>query len=258
MPIVRTLDDSVAVLSLELGRGNAIDHAFIDALGAALDETLREGARAVVLTGRGKVFCGGLDLPTICAYDRPALERFVDAFEGIFTRVLSFPRPVVAAVNGHALAGGAILAMAADHRIMAPGAFQFGVNEVMLGIPFPAAAFEITRRATPKTAAATVMMAGRRFSPEEAVAAGLVHRLAGERGVLADAVEEAKKFAAGGLDAVADTKADLLAPVLARIEATRAAKRARFVERWFAADAQARIGALREQLTRRPGSPAAE
>ena len=89
MPIVRTLDDSVAVLSLELGRGNAIDHAFIDALGAALDETARDGARAVVLTGRGKVFCGGLDLLTIHAYDRAELERFVDAFEGMFTRVLS-------------------------------------------------------------------------------------------------------------------------------------------------------------------------
>ena len=251
MPIVRTLDDGVAVLSLELGRGNAIDHAFIDALGAALDETARDGARAVVLTGRGKVFCGGLDLLTIHAYDRAELERFVDAFEGMFTRVLSFPRPVVAAVNGHALAGGCILAMAADYRIMAPGAFQIGVNEVMLGIPFPAAAFEVTRRATPKAAASVVMMQGRRFSPEEAVGAGIVHRLAGERGVVADAVEEAKRFAAGGLDAVADTKADLIAPVLARIEATRAAKRERFLTRWFAEDAQARIAALRAQLGKR-------
>ena len=251
MPIVRTLDDGVAVLSLELGRGNAIDHTFIDAIGTALDETLRTQARAVVLTGRGKVFCGGLDVLAICDYDRPTLELFLDAFEGMFRRVLAFKLPVVAAINGHALAGGCLLAMAADYRIMAPGAFQIGVNEVMLGIPFPAVAFELARRVTPDLAASTVLMQGRRFSPEEAVAAGLVHRLAGDRGVVAEAVEEARRFAAGGPDAVADTKADLVAPVLARIEATRAAKRERFVTRWFAPDAQTRIRALRDQLSRR-------
>ena len=251
MPIVRTLDDGIAVLSLELPRGNAIDPAFMDAFGAALDETRKEGARAVVITGRGKVFCGGLDLLAIGAYDRPTLEGFLDAFEAMFERILTYPHPVVAAVNGHAIAGGAILAMSADYRIMAPGAFQIGVNEVMLGIPSPAAAFEIVRRGTPDRSASTVLMQGRRFSPEEAVAAGIVHRLAGEGGVLADAIEEARRFSLGGVDAVADTKADLVAPVLARIEATRAARRERFLARWFAPEAQARVAALREQLGKR-------
>jgi enoyl-CoA hydratase len=251
MPIVRTLDDGIAVLSLELDRGNAINHAFIEALDAALDDTAREDARAVVLTGRGKVFCGGLDLLAIADYERPALEEFLDAFEAIFERVLTFPRPVIAAINGHALAGGCILGMAADYRVMAPGSFQIGVNEVMLGLPFPAAAFEIVRRSTPDLWASTVLMQGRRFSPEEAVAAGIVHRLAGDAGVVADAVAEARRFAAGGVDAVADTKADLIAPVLARIEATRASRRARFVTHWYAPEGRTRIGALRAHLEKR-------
>jgi enoyl-CoA hydratase len=251
MPITRTIDEGVTVLSLELGRGNAIDQAFIDALSAALDETERGGARAVVLTGQGRVFCGGLDLVTIYDFDRETMGRFVDAFEGLFQRVLSFPQPVVAAVNGHALAGGCILAMASDYRLMQPGPFQIGVNEVAIGIPFPAAAFEIARRATPEAAAARVILEGARLSPEEAVAAGIVHRLAGEQGVLADAVAAAQRFAAGGLEAVRYTKADLIAPVLSRIAASRAARRERFLDVWFSKEARSRIGALRESLVRR-------
>jgi enoyl-CoA hydratase len=254
MPITRTIDEGVTVLSLELGRGNAINHAFIDALKAALDETEREGARAVVLTASGRVFCGGLDLVTIYDYDREGMGRFVDAFDGMFERVFSFPRPVIAAINGHALAGGCVLAMAADYRLMQPGPFQIGVNEVAIGIAFPAVAFEITRQATPAAAAANVLLAGARLSPEEAVAAGIVHQLASAQGVVADAVAAAQRFAACGSEAVRHTKADLIAPVLARIEATRAARRERFLDLWFAKDARARIGALRESLVRKPKS----
>jgi enoyl-CoA hydratase len=253
MPITRTLEAGVALLTLDLGRGNAIDHPFIDALDAALDAALADGARAVVITGRGKVFCGGLDLVTIWEYDRAAMGRFVDAFDGLFRKVLAFPRPVVAAVNGHALAGGCILMMACDHRLAQPGTFQIGLNEVALGIPFPAAAFEVARRATPDAAASAVFLEGRRFTPEEALAAGIVHGLAAD--VVAAAVAQAQRFAAGGLDAVADTKADLIAPVLARIDATAAAQRERFLDRWFAPDARARVGALRAQLDKRVNRP---
>ncbi|APR76266.1 Enoyl-CoA hydratase [Minicystis rosea] len=249
MPIHRTLDDGVAVLGLDLGRGNAIDHPFVDALSEALDQTLEGGARAVVLTGRGKVFSSGLDLLTIHAYDRTAMSRFVDAFDGLFHKVLAFPRPVVAAVNGHALAGGCILAMAADVRVMAEGAFQIGVTEVALGLPFPAAAFEIVRRCTPSALAATVFLEGRRFSPGEALAAGIVDRVTDDP--VSMAKEQARRFAANAVEAVADTKADLVAPVIARIEATREARRERFLDRWFAPDAQARISALRERLVKK-------
>jgi enoyl-CoA hydratase len=251
MPITRFQDGDVAVLALDLGRGNAIGYPFIDAIHAALDEEERGDARAIVITGQGKIFCGGLDLVTIGDYDRAEAGAFVDAFERMFTRVLAFPRPVVAAINGHALAGGCILAMAADFRVASPGAYQIGLNEVAIGIPFPAAPYEIALRATPRAARAAVLLQGRRFSPEEAVAAGIAHRLAGERGVLVDAIEEARLFAVAAPGAVADTKAALVARALARIEATRAAKRERFLDRWFEPEARARIGAVRAQLQKR-------
>lgn len=251
MPITRTIESGVAVLTLDLGRGNAIDDAFMEAIASSLDAALSDGARAAVITGRGKVFCGGLDLVTIHAYDRERMGRYHDAFNAMFEKVLAFPRPVVAALNGHALAGGCILAMCADARVAQPGAYSIGLNEVAIGLSFPASAFEIARRATPDRSVASVFLEGKSFSPEEALAAGIVDRLAGDRGLVAEAVELAARLSSGGLEAIADTKADLIAPVVARIRATEAARRERFLDQWFSPDTRARIGALRERLTKK-------
>ena len=188
----RTLDAGVALLRLELGRGNAIDPAFLDALHAALDEASRAGARAVVLTGKGRVFCGGLDLVTLHAFDRPAMERFLVGFDGLFRRLFAFDRPTVAAVNGHALAGGCILAMACDRRVMAAGPYQIGVNEVQIGLPFPAAAHEIVRRATPAAARSLVMLQGARLSPERPTRWGSCTASRARAGAVAAAIEEAR------------------------------------------------------------------
>src|SRR5262249_32308120 len=153
-----------------------------------------------------------------------------------------------AAINGHAIAGGCVLAMACDTRVMADGPYQFGANEAQFGLPFPASALEILRHATPPLAVSAVLLQGRQFSPTEARDAGLLHRVAGEGGALPGAMEEARRFAAAAPEAVRAIKADLTAPVLARIDATRAARRARFLAHWFAPEAQARIGAVRDAL----------
>ena len=256
MPIPVTLDQGVALVRLENGRGNAIDFAIVDALHAAIDEVERTDARSVVVTAQGRVFCGGLDLLTAHAFDRPTLERFVLAFDGLFRRVFTSARPVVAAVNGHALAGGCILAMACDLRVISDGPYQIGVNEVQLGIPFPPATFEIARRATPAPARTAVLLQGKRLSPAEAHRAGLVHRLAPDGEAVAAAREEAALLASAGPDAVRAVKADLIAPALARIDASFAGPGRRASSMlWFSPEAQARIGALRDALAakQKPG-----
>jgi enoyl-CoA hydratase len=274
VPITRTTADGVALLTLDLGRGNAIDHPFIDALNAALDDVQRDDlVRALVLTGHGRAFCGGLDLLQSADFDRPALERYVDAFDGLFVRVAAFPIPVVAAVNGHAIAGGCILALAADYRIMDPGPYLIGINEVALGIPFPSGAFEISRARIPPQAWTEAFLEGRLYKPEDALRAGLVYALAhaaspiaaapataGEPpspgALLTEALAAARRLAAGGAAAVRATKADLIAPLLAAVEANRPSRRARFLDAWLGDDARARIGRVRDQLLRRK-APAA-
>jgi enoyl-CoA hydratase len=247
MPITKTLEGDIALLRMDFGRGNAISLPFIDAMHAALDEV--KDARAVVITGQGKVFSGGLDLPAIHAYDRAECGAFVDAFEGLFRRIYSFECPLVAAVNGHAIAGGYILAMSCDYRVVAEGNYLLGANEAQLGIPFPAAAHEIVYQATPVGLRGAVMLQGKRFSPAEALISGIVQRMAADP--VAAALEEARQFAAAGAEAVRDIKRDLVAPVLARIDATSKERRERFLDHWDAGEAKARIAKVMAELAAR-------
>jgi enoyl-CoA hydratase len=251
MPITHRLHEGIAVLTLELGQGNAINAAFIAALDGALDELSGPEVRALVVTGSGRAFCGGLDLLAADALDRPAIARFVEAFDALFLRVFSWPTPVVAAVNGHAIAGGAILAMAADVRVMASGPFGIGINEVLLGIPFPSAALEVARHALPRAAWPSAFLGGTRYSPEAAAAIGLVHHVVAPEAVVDEAIAHARALSAGGAAAVRRVKADLLAPTLERIEANRVVSQADFVEQWFAPEARARVGRLRDELLAR-------
>ncbi|MFC4943047.1 enoyl-CoA hydratase/isomerase family protein [Pseudonocardia sp. GCM10023141] len=247
MPVSCTVQGGIAVLGLEPGRGGAIGPAFLDALHTALDEVERADARAVVLTGRGRVFCGALDLAAVQDMDRAALDSVVDAVDTAFRRVFAFDRPTVAAINGHAIAGGCVLAMACDVRVMAEGQFRIGVNEVQFGLPLPATGFEILRHAVPSPLLSWLLLQGRQFAPAEAQRLGLVHQVAGERGPMADAMDEARAFATAGRSAVRALKRDLTAPVLDRIAATREARRARFLDHWFAAETQARLERFRQR-----------
>ncbi len=251
MPITTTYDGAVAVARMEMPRGNAIGLAFLDAIAAALDEVEASPARALVLTGHGKVFSTGLDLVEAYDFDRAALTTFVDRFDELFLRVFAFPKPLVAAVNGHAVAGGCILATAADWRVMAPGPFVTGVTEATLGIPFPIAAFEVVRWALPVATWNETFMEGRRWSPDDALKMGMVNALAGEAGVVADATERARALAAIEPDAARSIKLELKRDTLAAIASRKVETRARFVDAWFGPVAREKIGRVRDELLAR-------
>ncbi len=252
MPITMSAaGDGVWVVELAFPRGNAINDAFIEAVDAALDKARADGARAIVLTAPGRTFCSGLDLVEIYEYDRMVMARFVDAFDDFFARVFAFEVPIVAAIGGHAIAGGCVLAMAADYRIMASGARSIGLTEAALGVPLPAAVLEIARLAVPPQAWAEWLLEGRRFSPEEALRDGVVHRLCGETDVVAEAVAKAASLAKAAQGAVRAIKAGLRGPSLRRIAEARAETRAAFVDHIFSAEARARVGAVRAALMKK-------
>ena len=142
------------------GPANALDPALVARLGASLDEAERSG-RPLVLTGNDRFFSAGLDLAGL-PEDRDEMGAFVDAFDEFVRRLFLFPCPTVAAVNGHAVAGGAILATACDVRIGAAGSYRIGVSEVQLGVIFPGGRFrgvagghpgDAVRRSAPARAA---------------------------------------------------------------------------------------------------------
>jgi len=140
--------DGVAVVRLQTGRANAINPAFLEAANAALEKAT--GAGAVVLTGYDRYFCAGLDLVTLSDFSRGQMLAFMGQFDRLVLRLFTWPRPVVAAINGHAIAGGCALALACDVRIMARGEFRMGLNEIELGLPLPISALEVARASIPQ------------------------------------------------------------------------------------------------------------
>ncbi len=131
-------------------------------------------ARAVILTGTGRIFSAGVDLPRLIEGGVPYIREFLPALNAMLAAVFSYPKPVVAAINGHAIAGGCVLACAADRRLMAKDGGRIGVTELLVGVPFPAAAMEIMRHATAPQYFEHAIFSGATFTPEDAAMRGLV------------------------------------------------------------------------------------
>jgi enoyl-CoA hydratase len=245
-------DGPVATLRLDKPRGNAIDQPFVDDLAAACRELSDDaGVRAVLLASANpKIFCPGLDLVTLIGYDRATLQRFMLGFSDAVCALFGLSRPVVAAVNGHAVAGGCILALAADYRVLRRGA-QIGLNEVKVGVPLPRSIAILLKATAPAQALARIALLGRNFANEEAQAAGLADELAEADGFEAACRARVAEFLEKDARAIATTKAYLRAPVL---EAMRDGEREAigdWLDSWFSDATQARIRSTVESLARR-------
>ena len=245
-PYVVEMADEVAVARLQVGKANAMNPAFLEAANAALDRA--GGAGAVVLTGYDRFFCAGLDLVTLYEFGRDQLLTFMGQFDRLVLRLFTWPRPVVAAVNGRAIAGGCILALACDVRIMARGAWKAGLNEIELGLPLPTSAVEVARASILPGHLETMLYGGQLYGPEELEAKGVVDSLANLESVMIEALVVARHLAAKPALAFTEIKESLRRPFADRIEAAIRAATDRFVEAWFHSDARERIGEARKAL----------
>src|SRR5437588_607334 len=154
------------LLRMRAGKANAMGPAWLERMEALLDEALAARARALVITGYEAFFSAGLDLPTLDGLDDRAMGSFMSGFSRTMLRIFELPMPVVAAVNGHAIAGGCVLALQADVRIGAASDFRMGLNEVQLGIGLPAVVLEALRAQVPAASLLPIALEGRLFSPE--------------------------------------------------------------------------------------------
>src|SRR5262245_30217679 len=172
--ISTTKRDDVAILTLAHGKANLFDVEFSHAVADAFDACAKSSAKAAVVTASGSIFSGGVDLRRLLEGGRDYAETFLPALGRAFDAALAFPKPLVAAVNGHAIAGGCILACAADRRVMARGAGRIGVPELLVGVPFPTVALEIMRMTVPPPQLTTLIFTGETLVADRAVEVGLV------------------------------------------------------------------------------------
>jgi enoyl-CoA hydratase len=168
---------TIAVVRMTHGKANALDTTFLRALREAVSEAAGSDASGLILTGTGNIFSAGVDLIHLLAGGRAYLEEFLPEMSACFRELFVFPKPAIAAVNGHAVAGGCILACACDRRLMARGAFRIGVPELRVGVPFPMVPLDIVRFALPPHRAREAALLGRTYAPEAALEMGMVDEL---------------------------------------------------------------------------------
>jgi len=236
----------VALLRIESGKVNAIGPAFVAGLNGLLAGLGDAGAAVIV--GHGSAFSAGLDLPALIDLDQSAMRRFIDDFNAIMLRIFELPIPLVAAVNGHAIAGGCVLALQADLRIAADRESRIGLNEAQLGIGLPGVVLETLRAQVPASSLAPIAIEGRLFSPREALAHGLVHEVVAEADLLPAALDRAQKLASLPPAGVRQIKAALRRPVSALIRASAAAESDRWVSSWLEPTSQATLRAAVARL----------
>jgi len=221
------IKDGIAVLTMSHGKVNALDIEFCEALAARFKELAKSAeAKAVVLTGKGNVFSAGVNLIRLSAGGESYVRQFLPALHKFFDAVYFHPKPVVAAVNGHAIAGGCVLAACADRRIMARGQGRIGVTELLVGVPFPVLAFEAMRAAVPAQYLAEVIYSGATYETDAALQRGLIDDVAEPAELLEDAYAVAQELAALSPPAFAQSKMQIRQLAAERVKAGAASEKA--------------------------------
>lgn len=236
--IVREDQNDIAVLRLDHGKANALDLELAEALADAL-ERAAETSPAIVITGTGSIFSAGVDLFRVLDGGGVYIERFLPALNRCIVTLYELPRPTVAAVNGHAIAGGCILAAACDYRLMAEGKGRIGVPELLVGVPFPAAALNVLRSPLPPQHQREIILGGQTYAAADAAAKGLIDEVVPADELMRRAVARATRL--GSIDRVnfAETKRALNDAL--RGDPSIAERDREVVARWSAPESLERI-----------------
>ena len=228
-------EGNLAVIHMQYGKANVMDVEFCERLVQCFEDLRQAPSRALLLTGQGSIFSAGVDLRRVLDGGPAYLATFLPALCKAFETVFFFPQPVIAAVNGHAIAGGCILACAADYRVMAQHNGRIGVPELLVGVPFPTIALEILRFVAAPQFVQTLLYRGTLLAPTQAVESGLVDAVVAPEALLEHAREMAETLAQRPPAAFALTKQQLRTPIQQRLHAYGHAFDATMSDLWTSA-----------------------
>jgi enoyl-CoA hydratase len=194
--IERSTNGSVLTIRLAHGKVSAFDLELAEGLALAIAEAASSDARAVILTGTGSSLSAGVDLYRVIDGGAEYVDRFYPAMVKMFLELFAFPKPLVVAANGHAIAGGTILTLAGDYRLIAAGKARMGIPEMLVGVPFPPSVLAAIQFAVPAQHLQNLIYTGRTVAPDEALHLGLVDEIVPAESLADRAMEVATQFAA--------------------------------------------------------------
>jgi len=237
--IRKDFGDGVTGISLNRAPVNALSVGFLQDFATLLDKLASdETARALVLLSEFKVFSAGIDLKEAMAFSVEEQAAMVDALNTTFLRLFAFPKPVVAAINGAAIAGGMFFVLTSDFRVAGPRA-SFGLAEIRVGVDFPIGPMEFARATLSPDMLRRLMLTGRPISAQEAHLAGVVDVIEQDPGVVLDrAIRAARDMAASPPDTYAVIKHQIRQATITQIESAMAAGTASREAGWFTESTQ--------------------
>ncbi len=227
---------------------NALSAEMIAALEAGVSKAIEEDVGAIVISGQPGMFSAGLDVPSLIGLDRNGIRRVWRDFFALLEVITRSPVPVVAAITGHSPAGGAVMALFCDYRVMAEGEFRIGLNEVEVGIILPPLIFGALHRQVGAHHAERLGVPGMLISPEEAYRVDLVDQLAPVQDVVAHAIERCERLLALPPTAMAETRKIARADLVGLFEALTDRALDDLVDNWLSDETQGALKALMARL----------
>ncbi len=229
-----SMDGETATVCLERGKVNALNGELV----GQLHESFRsleadDGVRSVVLTGKGKFFSFGFDVPEFYDYSRSDFLAYVDKFERLCSYLFQFPKPIVAALNGHTVAGGGMLAICCDHRIMVEGGSRISLNEITFGSTVFAGSVAMLTYLVGSKNAQDILFSGRMYLPEEALRIGFIDEIAPQERFSAAVYERAREYGAKEPAAFRSIKGLLRRQAVRQIEAHEQDSLKEFIDIWY-------------------------
>ena len=248
--IDRFIHGEVHELRLNRPPVNALSPDLLRLLADEVRRSPTQGARGLVLSGRDGMFSAGLDVPVLIELDREAMGRALTSFFDSIEALAASAVPVAAAITGHSPAGGAVLSLCCDRRVMAEGDYTIGLNEVRIGIPVPRVVADLATRTVGRRVGEALCVSGRRLNPVEALEVGFVDELAPVGEVVAAARRWCEDIIQSPSQALSDTRSVLRRDLIESIRRHSKDDARLFTDRWFEPDLQ---NAMRDLVARLKG-----
>lgn len=230
-----TVKDRLAIIRLNRGKSNALNGEMIAELSEMLNNIENDNnVGGVIITGHTTFFSAGLDLIELYNYDEMQTKNFWIQFLSFVSQITAFRKPMVAAINGHSPAGGCVLALACDARVMADGRFIIGLNEVPVGIVVPKSIFDLYSFWLGSASASRSLLEGKLFQPQEALSIGLVDEVVNADSILTAAEKHARKYMAFEQNTWQLSKRNIRRDLLESMNADQSVDLEMMLKQWWA------------------------
>src|SRR5690606_26727386 len=244
--------DHIAYIGHKQGGSNEIKLEMVGELVTELEEAKENpSGEAVLIDCNEGFFSSGLDLITLYDYDEETIRRFWERFLDLIYDLIAFPKPLIASVTGHSPAGGCVLAICCDYRVMAEGQYIFGLNEVAIGVPVPTSIFSLYSLWIGQAEAYRSLLAGKLFSPSEALLIHLVDEVVPANRIHTVATQKAKAFMQFEKNAWATTKNNLRKALLQEIQQDKALAAQQQLEQWWKPSTRSILKTIIDNLTQK-------